>query len=924
MPKRSLILIFGVLLFSRVLYGQETQRGDQKKNHLFEVSGVVLDSNETPLPNIRVNLIAASDTLMVETDAAGVFIFKRIKNPTFHIKIEHADFYPFVKKYFFNDEEDNIVLDPVLLSRSAQLLDQVVINGQTRIVYKTDTVEYRASNYKVRENASVDELLKKMEGVTVERNGELSYLGQPVNQLRLNGKRFADGNVSENIRTLPAEIVEKIQFIDDYGVLAARTGVKNTAPVQVLNITTLADKSIAHLARTNLGMGSRERYEGRLFLQRLNANEQWGLNGNLMQTLNGVAQNQATGTGAMGASFGTMDNSGTSRKQKIGANYRNQWGNSLSVTGFYRYAKDYTGALNLSRSEIFSSNGTTTLSNHEQKKSDLKNHQVNLEVEFNPDSTNFLKWVSDFSQSGNRINTTFEQAFTGFQNQQNQGTLYRQQIHPIWSNTLFYQHIFHNPKRHISVSLDLLAGHQDDEDSRNNHLIYLDSGLDLIKDSLLFLQVNNGIQDRNYKLNVIYVEPISTVSRMEFSVYINRSTHYNTHLTDSLTTLAGDQLFPIAHNRFIYRATETRLALHYHLIQKKNVLSVGLSAIPVVLNHTVNAQSMGQTHDFNLVPVFNYEHIFSRTRRISVFYSGSVGLPMPLQMQTFSDQTDPLNITVGNPDLKPTFNHLLSTTYRHFLPYSRINISLQADVRLFKNKVVPQVRQLPLDKLPGFYNLYSYMNTNGAHSWNLRHTLSKALFSDLLSVGLEGSFAWSINKVGSNAQRYNTKSWIAGEAFSVNIQPLECLEINSSVAYNQFNQQYEQPGALNSKMNNLLVSADATIINKGWKISLEAGKNYVHGIGYNLSKNPFVMNAYLEKALAHKNNAILRLEIFDLFKQNNLLNQMTSYDRITFSPSNVLSRYLFLSFQFNLQQWGGTPKRNGKEMKRRGDGSFIH
>ena len=132
---------------------------------------------------------------------------------------------------------------PVIpLPQPNKTLATVPISATGSIVYKTDTVEYRASDYKVRENSTVNELLKHMEGFQVDSNGNVSANGQAVTKARLNGKDYTGGNLAQAIQSLPADIVQKIQVVDDYGDQAARTGVKDGDPTKVLNITTDSSK----------------------------------------------------------------------------------------------------------------------------------------------------------------------------------------------------------------------------------------------------------------------------------------------------------------------------------------------------------------------------------------------------------------------------------------------------------------------------------------------------------------------------------------------------------------------------------------------------------------------------------------------------------------------------------------------------------
>jgi hypothetical protein len=109
------------------------------------------------------------------------------------------------------------------------------------MVLKADTVEYKSAPYALNKNRSVDELLKKMEGMEVDSNGYIAQNGSAITKIRVNGKEYASGSVQQALKNLPADIIEKIQVIDDYGDQAAKTGIKSAAPNKILNLATRSD-----------------------------------------------------------------------------------------------------------------------------------------------------------------------------------------------------------------------------------------------------------------------------------------------------------------------------------------------------------------------------------------------------------------------------------------------------------------------------------------------------------------------------------------------------------------------------------------------------------------------------------------------------------------------------------------------------------
>lgn len=148
-------------------------------------------------------------------------------------------------------------LADVAKSEKMQSKDIVVAvpNTTPGISYKADTVEYKASDYKVNNNSTADELLKKMEGFNVDSNGNVTHQGQAVTKARLNGRDYAGGNLAKAVQSLPADIVEKIQVVDDYGDQAAKTGVKDGNPTKVLNLT-IADSAKRKLIANNMPTAS--------------------------------------------------------------------------------------------------------------------------------------------------------------------------------------------------------------------------------------------------------------------------------------------------------------------------------------------------------------------------------------------------------------------------------------------------------------------------------------------------------------------------------------------------------------------------------------------------------------------------------------------------------------------------------------------
>jgi hypothetical protein len=157
-----------------------------------------------------------------------------------------------------------IKLDPIKVKVQTNMLNTVVVSAVIPITIKEDTVEYKASAYKVREGSPVEDLLKKLPGVSVDKDGNVTAHGKQVTKVRVNGKDYFTGDVQTATQNLPADIVENIQVIDDYGDQANLTGIKTGDPDKILNITIQKGKSKGNFGQGSVGIGNDDRYQAKL------------------------------------------------------------------------------------------------------------------------------------------------------------------------------------------------------------------------------------------------------------------------------------------------------------------------------------------------------------------------------------------------------------------------------------------------------------------------------------------------------------------------------------------------------------------------------------------------------------------------------------------------------------------------------------
>jgi hypothetical protein len=260
------------------------------------VSGTLIDSLGT-VPGMTVKLTSDKDSMVVASDAKGGFSFGAVFSKNFKLTVSGLGYQAFSRRYVMDDAKTAIRLDPIKLAVQTNMLGQVNITAAVvPIVVKEDTVEYKAAAYPVRAGSPVEDLLKKLPGVSVDKDGNVTAQGKQITKVRVNGKNYFSGDVQTATQNLPADIVENIQVIDDYGDQANLTGIKTGDPEKILNITVQKGKRTGKFGQGTVGVGNDERYLARVSANAFKEDEQISLIGTINNT-NANAFNLGTGGG---------------------------------------------------------------------------------------------------------------------------------------------------------------------------------------------------------------------------------------------------------------------------------------------------------------------------------------------------------------------------------------------------------------------------------------------------------------------------------------------------------------------------------------------------------------------------------------------------------------------------------------------------
>lgn len=927
-----------------------------------QVKGILLDSaSKKPIENAVIAMVVKAnpkDTSYTFTDDKGQFRFDVVPASPFSIVIRHMGYWPKARFVPVSKAEKTIDVGTFSLAQDAKLLSEVVVQAPA-IVVKEDTIEYNASSFQVKEGAVVEDLIKKMPGIQVDKDGNVTAQGKSVTRVKVNGKDFFGGDVKTATKELPANIVDKIQIIDDYGDQATVSGIKDGDPDKVMNIQIKKDKNKGFFGRVTGGYGTDDRYQASFNGNYFNNNTQISVLGNSNNTntslfnfsaggnrgatsmmRSGMAvMNDMGGMGAMNnmmqngggssSAFTGGSNAGISTTNSFGFNYRDQWSKRISVYGSYSYNHKNTSQLQNS----YETNNTTLINNNQDLNSLTigNSHRFTFNLEYQVDSFNYLK-VSpsiNFSGSDGDSKTLFDykKQSDGTKTLDGSNNNISNSQAPNLAATILYNHRFRKRGRNFSASITLgTSQNNSEQDVTNLSTQYVPFAFS--RNTFQFTDQDNN--NYNYGVRFTYSEPLNKYRSLDFSYSHNLSYGRNnrqTYNVDSATKVRT--INNLLSNDYENNFYNNRIGVSLRTTRKKYNYTLGISVQPV------NLQGKSLTRDSayrpikraNVFPIARLVYNFSRTKTFNASYNGNATQPSFSQLQPVQDFTNPQSTSIGNPDLKPSINHNLNLSYNNFNFVSGKVIFTNLTLSTIRNQIVNKTAKrdsigstisIP-QNVNGYYNVlgfYAYskpfknrkyvINFNG--SLNFNHNIN--LTDSVRFTGNNLVQNLNLNKIKGN-------NWIITQGFTFEYNYKTILELGAGISYSLNDNKYKTAGSKpltgfqNTSSNAWTLSSNMNLnITKSLVLKYDFDYTINSGLASSVSRNTAIMNASLEQQLFKKKNGIIRLAAYDLFNQNSNISRQVQGASIFDTRTNRLTRYFIATFTYRLQRFAGQNIQN--------------
>ena len=906
-----------------------------------QVKGIVVDSaGNKPLENAIVGLFLESnksDTSYTLTNGRGEFTFQATPSSNFSIIASSVGYKGRGKFRRIYGSEKTIDLGTIILVNQSLILDEIVIKSPP-ISIKEDTIEYRADAFKVKENGVVEDLLKKLPGVQVDKNGNIKAQGKPVTRVKVNGKDFFGGDPKTATKELPANIVDKIQIVDDYGDQASITGIKDGEPEKIMNIQIKKDKNKGYFGRVIAGAGTKDRYQASLngnyfkekqqisvFTSSNNTSQSpfgggGGNKGGGMMTMGQGAANNMGGPGALNAGGngdlqlqnGGSGSDGITTTNSIGINYRDDWGKKLTVYGSYSYSHRNTYGYKISAQQNIFSTGTffNNQNNHFVNLGD--NHRFVVNIEYNIDSFNYLKINPSFSYGSNNGNseTIFDYANGNIKTSEGYYNTLTNSTSPNFTGNILYNHKFRKKGRNFSVNLNAgTSENNSDQDSRNYTVQSTPAG-----STNLMLYNNQQNDNHNYGVRLTYTEPLSRVRFLDVAFSHNLNYSKNNKVVYNVDPFTSIKVFNAGlSNEYENNYFNNRANISIRTTEKKYNYTLGLSVQPVTLSglSVTKDSAYRPIKRVNVFPVARFAYNFSKTQSLSFNYRGDAQQPGFTQLQDVLDSSNRQYQTKGNPNLKPSINHSVNLFYNNFNFTSGRVLFTSLSFSKIQNQIVNNTVLIGTSgaQLTSPENVNGYYNVSGFYNYSRPYNNRRYVIS------LNGilNFNHNINMV----DRFKNigKNWIIGQGLNFEFNHKEWLEWSVGGNYNLNSITYSNNGTSNNNLQNTnystwTINSNASMnIRKNWILRYDFDYTVNQGLAGDVGKNVANLNASIEKQLFKKKNGIIRLQGYDLFNQNSNISRSVNANSIIDSRTNRLNRYFMLTFTYRIQKFAVKPQQ---------------
>ena len=919
------------------------------------VTGRIADSaTKQALPFAAAALFTEKDSIIASGQAAddGRFTLPAVPAGRYRLQVSYVGYAPYKRFIKLNGPYD---LGTVQLGQAAQELEEVEVIGRippTR--QRGDTTEFNAAAFKVNRDATTEDLVGKMPGLSTD-GGQLKALGETVTQVTVDGKPFFGDDPTQAVRNLPADMVDKVQLLDQRSETSRLTGFDDGNRQKTLNIVTKANKRKGVFGKASASAGTEGKYAASAVANVFNGNRRvtaLAQSNNInqqnfqMQDLAGVmgggggnrgggggGGNQGGGAGSNGGggrggpgpigNFLVGQQSGINTTTAAGANYSDVIAKNLEVNGSYFFNQTRNASDQTTQRNYISQNPDSAQHFRElgRDRSVNLNHRINARLEWKPDTNNTLIFRPRLSTQHNDLNSsTLDTTTRGTRLQSILANNYRTLTNGLTGNgELVLRHRFAKMGRSIVLNLNGSAQNQDGITDRRTQTSTLQT---LEQPDSTRQRITNSSTNYAAGAGITYTEPVAAHSQLLFAYEPQAQFRSSDRQTD--TAGRGGIYTPnyALTNQLTsrYLTQQGGVGLRYALGKWRAGGQVNYQRADLTIHQSLLARSYDTSRAFTaFLPQVNANYKISTFNNISLNANTSTSPPSASQLQRVANTSNALQFSTGNPSLRQTYTASGNLNYTHTSAtagklFTLFGYGSLVDDYIGNTTLIAR-HDTTIDAviLPAGGQLTRPANLGQQYTgraFALYGTPLPGIKSNL-NLNLNYGYTSTPGSVNGRVNRSASNAFGGGATLSSNISERVDFTLNSNSTYSHVVNTVQQASNYNyfSQSNSLRLTV---LFPAGINFTSTITHTCYNGLSQGYNQNYLLWNATLGKKLGRDKQWEVQVIAYDILKQNNSIARTISDVYVQDTRTNVLRQYVMLGVTYTLRRFKGTPTEEPK------------
>lgn len=925
------------------------------------ISGQITDRDtKEAIEQVTIQLLKSDSTYVAGaiSNENGLFHVTAPATGKYLLKISSVGYKSTVKRIQISDNKD-LAMGKIVLGAEAIMLKGAVVTAMAqKVTLKEDTFVYNSSAYRTPEGSVVEELVKRLPGAEVSDDGTIKINGKEVKKILVDGKEFMTGDTKTALKNLPTSIIEKIKAYDEKSDLSKVTGIDDGEEQTVLDFGIKKGMNKGLISNIDLGVGNKSRYNMRGMGGYFNDNNRFMLFANANNT-----SDRGFGGGGPGRGFGGAN--GLNASKMIGANYNYELKDKFKFNTSLRWNHSDGDIWSLRSSENFMGSSSSFSNSLTQNFSRSNSWNGNIRLEWMPDSmTNILfrpsiSWSTSDGLSGSQSASYNKDPYTittkdplseeGIEELDKAEAMVNSQL----SNGITYSdnnnirgmlqvnRKLGNKGRNITFRVDAKYTDNDSKSISLKNTRYYLAELEQGKNVSDINRYNlTPSKDYSYAGQVTYSEPLWKATFLQFSYKFtysysksDRSTYrFDDYSFDGITPVYrtwGSYLDRVGNNwedtkdddlskYSEYKNYTHDIQVMMRFIRNKYNLNFGVMIQPQRSNFIYDY--MGNHKDTvrtvtNFSPTLDFRYRFSKMSNLRVNYRGTTAQPSISQLLDITDNSDPLNISKGNPGLKPSFTQNFRLFYNNFVQNHNKGVMTFVNFSTTRNSISNKVEY---DEKTGGRTT-TPENING--NWNVMGAF-------MFNCSIDSAGVWNIN-TGAHANYNNYVSYLSVDQNSSSLKNTTrslTWRQNLSLSYRNDWAEFSLDGTLtyNKAKNKLQPTSNletwqfsygpSMTLTAPWGTSLNSSLSISSRRGYSdssMNTDEFVWNAQLSQGFLKGKPLTIMLQFYDILRQQSTFSRAISATSRTDTEYNAINSYAMLHVVYRLNLFGGKDARKG-------------